>query len=261
MRQNITLYIDTIYGPKSSTWRGAGCGAGAVRSAGGPRTSAGGLVAAAAARQPTVCACAGGDVTDVGKKRMTKKNRRRPRRKTRHRAVGWGWGDDRWRRCPCSPIGRSLGDRGPGGVATRCRGRGALTAPRSDAVQCASAPRLATAPRVRHATVPPPTTPPRVRRADARTHALAGAHVVIHIAFDGRPHLLPRPTTDPCTSIRVLWVCALGARVCACVSVDRDRDRAGGAPHSRSVGLTTAAVRRDQPCPNVRFTTTYANTS
>jgi len=37
------------------------------------RTSAGALVAEAAARQPTVCACAGGDVTDVGKKRMTKK--------------------------------------------------------------------------------------------------------------------------------------------------------------------------------------------
>jgi len=44
------------------------------------RTSASALVAAAAAaaaavaaRRPTVCACAGGDVTDVGKKRMTKK--------------------------------------------------------------------------------------------------------------------------------------------------------------------------------------------
>lgn len=93
------------------------------------QTSAGALVAAAA-RQPTVCACAGGDVTDVGKKQTAKKKPSATTAENPSSRRRGGVGVETATTVGRSPIGRSLGDRrsgesrrGVAGVArARCRG-------------------------------------------------------------------------------------------------------------------------------------------
>lgn len=132
------------------------------------QTSAGELMAAAA-RQPTVCACAGGDVTDVEKKRTAKKKPSATTAENPSSSRRGRVGVETATTVGRSPIGRSLGDRGSrelrrgvAGVARARRHGRTSTNARAHLINRRTAPPASDA-------VPP------------KTHARARRHVILDI--------------------------------------------------------------------------------
>lgn len=90
-----TIYTTTSLYCAPNVGCTARCGAGAQFEVAAKNPLVVALVVAVAG-EPTVCACAGGDVTDVGKKRPTKKNRQRRWRKTCLSGGGSWRGGNSW---------------------------------------------------------------------------------------------------------------------------------------------------------------------